>query len=410
MRQWDGQGTVIPNGLGIGNYTIESLVNDGASITYIANDGSKKVFLKHFKDPNKFQSDYSEFITHQNNIDNKLKVIQKNSGDIHIEENHQLFEEHGYHFQAKKLVDNAESLDKVLSRTGSDKLTLPQRLLISRDLLKTLKVLHENNLIHSDLKQEQIILSADNSKDSGYKFTLIDFDHAVLVQSGTKIGAGAGTALWLSPEHVDNVDKEFASDIFTASLLINYVLSGYHPFQNAVENDNYDVAIKNYSCKKLSTRNKAFSKGQFKIIDDLLYKALDPKHQNRPTVIELLEAFEGLFKSASNPKALKLISGSNSMIFFKEEEFTRDMCKSNFNDIYEDIYKSQFKIMKDKSGKWLIMGTNTTTEAKNKKGEILKFYPTLLNDIDTTNRPMPINDKDTISIGPDVKFTIEFIK
>ncbi|MEA3289193.1 MAG: DUF4236 domain-containing protein [Campylobacterota bacterium] len=111
-----------------------------------------------------------------------------------------------------------------------------------------------------------------------------------------------------------------------------------------------------------------------------------------------------------NPKIFKnstyisLDYKDKKRIIINNFTFGRSECKSSF-DICNEIYTKQFSVLKDKSGVWFIQGHIVPKTAKSKDGKVYRFYPTLYNGINITNKIVPLQNNGEIEIGT-VKFTI----
>jgi hypothetical protein len=113
------------------------------------------------------------------------------------------------------------------------------------------------------------------------------------------------------------------------------------------------------------------------------------------------------FFKPTNP-LIYLECNGKKIIIIEDVVFTREKAKSSF-DNYEKIYKNQFEITKDKTGKWFIKGFSIPSTAKKKDGTVLNFYPTKYNGKDITNIFEPLTDNSIITIG-DVKINVSFKK
>lgn len=105
-----------------------------------------------------------------------------------------------------------------------------------------------------------------------------------------------------------------------------------------------------------------------------------------------------------NPKIIKkqsyisLVIKNKKRILVNNFTFGRSECQSSF-ETCDEIYTKQFTILKDKSGEWFIQGLHVPKSAKNKDGEILKFYPTFYNGKNITNKVEKIVENGEIQIG-----------
>ncbi|KAG8898434.1 hypothetical protein FRB99_007439 [Tulasnella sp. 403] len=87
--------------------------------------------------------------------------------------------------------------------------------------------LHENEIIHGDIKGSNILISSDEEP----RAMLCDFGLSRRVADPTLPGLkGAGTVRWQAPELWDNKSKSYESDSYSFGMTIYEILSGNVPF------------------------------------------------------------------------------------------------------------------------------------------------------------------------------------
>eukprot|EP01091_Cochliopodium_minus_P015967 TRINITY_DN5830_c0_g1_i1.p1 TRINITY_DN5830_c0_g1~~TRINITY_DN5830_c0_g1_i1.p1 ORF type:complete len:1144 (-),score=329.28 TRINITY_DN5830_c0_g1_i1:370-3801(-) len=100
---------------------------------------------------------------------------------------------------------------------------------ISYQTLKGLKYIHKNNIIHNNLKSENILITRDG------KIKISDFSHADVVQSKyieNDQKEPKGTPHFVAPERVFGGKYDFSSDIWSFGIFLLELAEGYPPLRN----------------------------------------------------------------------------------------------------------------------------------------------------------------------------------
>jgi serine/threonine protein kinase len=405
MVEWKAKSTKIQAGESVTSsnysYKIKKELNDGKmAVAYYAkrSDGFD-IFLKQTKDPNEYSPEkYKYYVNAQHNILNILNKI----GTEYVEHNYEFFEFKGRHFQAKEFINNGKTLKSLIwPKNPNKKINFETRLRVIEKLAFLIDKIHRHDLIHSDLKPEQIMVG--NIEANIVDLKLIDFDHSIV--PSLDIYLPAGTPTWYSPEHNrENIKVGAYSDIFTlGSMFYTIITGGLKPFHEYFESDSkYRSAIT--ITKSVKPLNKLMP-GFPDTLSDLIQSMLHPNYTKRPSAKEVYDTLISFREDLEKPKYIKIYKGSKSRIITDSVKFTRAMAKSSFGE-YQEIFTNQFEVIKDSSGDWFIKGLPVPNEAKTKTGETLHFYPTKVEGKDITNRITPIEDNMKISIG-DIQLTIK---
>ena len=138
---------------------------------------------------------------------------------------HDLGEYNGVKFISMAYVDGGD-LTQLLRKEG--RLPLDRALNILRQLAAALAAAHGVNVVHRDLKPQNILLG---SEDHIY---VTDFGIAKTLESDrtsvTRTGAVLGTPLYMSPEQVEGKPVDHRSDLYTYGLIFYEMLTGILPF------------------------------------------------------------------------------------------------------------------------------------------------------------------------------------
>ena len=105
---------------------------------------------------------------------------------------------------------------------------------IARDLLDALAYAHEHNIVHRDVKPDNIVLSSSGAM-------LLDFGIARVIEGSgdeklTRSGFTVGTSSYMSPEQVIAVrDLDHRSDLYSLGCVLFEALAGRPPFVHRSE-------------------------------------------------------------------------------------------------------------------------------------------------------------------------------
>jgi serine/threonine-protein kinase len=130
-----------------------------------------------------------------------------------------------------------ESLERAIRRRG--KLPLPEVAQIVAQSARALSRAHESQVVHRDLKPDNIFLAQDGEGNQlGYSVKLVDFGIAKLVQdeaetgaASTQAGAVVGTPHYMSPEALTAVAPvSAASDVWSLGACAFAAACGSVPF------------------------------------------------------------------------------------------------------------------------------------------------------------------------------------
>ena len=119
---------------------------------------------------------------------------------------------------------HGKTLQEILEQHG--KLPVPWAIQIVRDVCNGLQAVHSIAL-HRDIKPQNLFLCTDGV------IRILDLGASKLLHGGlvkTTTGFQVGTLSYMSPEHIQNTDLDGRSDLFSLTIVLYQLLTGYYPF------------------------------------------------------------------------------------------------------------------------------------------------------------------------------------
>ncbi|XP_017778564.1 PREDICTED: serine/threonine-protein kinase 17A-like [Nicrophorus vespilloides] len=148
-------------------------------------------------------------------------------------------------------------------------------------VLQSVSTLHSQNLVHMDIKSDNILLSEPDSFDN---IKLCDFGLAKCLESGKEVRTTQGTLDYVPPEVLKQKPITKKSDVWSIGVLTYYLVSGYTPFtvktdfKTMTNIENGILEFGEESFRSISVECIDFIKSMLVVDPDL-----------RPTVDELLQ-------------------------------------------------------------------------------------------------------------------------
>lgn len=377
----------------INGYEITEVKNNGEFCnSFFVKKGTGEYFLKEYTSPRQSDPLFDGFFKNQEVIIKRLNEM----GSI-TEKFVDRFIEDSTYYQVKEMLHGID-----LSEYFNSHSDFSDRKHLSIILCGVLRSLHSKNIVHQDLKPQQIMLVDDElgrKTKIGYRIILSDFDWSI---PDGKFLQPVGTPFYESPEHYRNQTPTEKSDIFTLGVMIIEMLTGQNPFYFGNDESPSDEELsKRVLSKKIFSEPRKLQDEITEDINNILLKCLEVNPDKRPTIDEIQGALIGAKHEESSVKPagsglskFTLRSGSSKLIVYENKNFDRSTMKIFFKDIldsdgdpiykYFDSEKPMLVFCKDSSAGFTV---NAPEKTKN-------YF--LLNDIRIEEKPMPVKTGDKL--------------
>ncbi len=184
-------------------------------------------------------------------------------------------------FIAMEYVEG-ESIRSLVKR---GEMTWQRALELAPQILSALAVAHEHDIIHRDVKSDNIMLTPKG------QLKVLDFglargrDTSAYV---SRVGSSAGTPAYMSPEQVQDGEVDHRSDLFSFGVVLYEMVTGRMPFKGEHESA-VTYSIVNESPTAVNAHNKAAPPALQNVIAKLLEKDPRDRYQSAGDAIADLE-------------------------------------------------------------------------------------------------------------------------
>ena len=209
---------------------------------------------------------------HRKKIKIETKIMKKLSKSKNIVKIFETFETKKHICIVMEYICAGDLLSYIKKRT---KLTESVAKFIYKQIILALKFIHNNNIVHRDIKLDNILIDLDNN------IKICDFGVSKIYKKDDIILEQCGTPAYMAPEILKNNGyKGEGVDIWSSGVVLYAMLSGTVPFKGENLNELNDIILK----------------GKYKKINDLstectnlIEKILEVEPSKRITIDEILK-------------------------------------------------------------------------------------------------------------------------
>ena len=150
--------------------------------------------------------------------------------------NHKNIIKYFEHFETEKyfciVMENISGGNLLNAINKMSKFSEPMARNIFKQLILTIKYLHNMSIVHRDIKPDNILLELDNT------IKLCDFGVSTQVKKGQLLTDSCGTPAFIAPEILkDKPYDPYMTDIWSSGVVLYIIISGFFPFRGSNETE-----------------------------------------------------------------------------------------------------------------------------------------------------------------------------
>jgi serine/threonine protein kinase/Flp pilus assembly protein TadD len=225
------------------------------------------------------------------NTENKARFLQEAKATAALNHPNILsiyeIDDHDEHpFIVLEFIDGKTLKDHLADVDTGSGLPVKQAIEWTEEIAQGLKVAHDKNIIHRDIKAENIMLTRSG------QLKIMDFGLAKLrsQSSLTRAGSSLGTLSYMSPEQAQGLNADNRSDLWSLGILFFELLTGDLPFKSEHEAGLMYLVV-NQDPPMPSELDRRLSGAIDAVVMKMLEKDREKRYKN---VDELLEALSSL--------------------------------------------------------------------------------------------------------------------
>ena len=264
--------------------------------------------------------------------------------------------------------------------------------IIFKQIIAGLQFLHTNNIVHRDIKPNNILIDSNNN------IKIIDFGVSKILKKGEIMKDYCGTLSYMAPEIIERKGYEgYSCDIWSAGVILYYMISGQRPF-NTKKDDEIEKLILKGEYKEL---NNNISKD----VKDLINRMIVINPKERITIEEILNhpwLKDVDIKKVENYKLFlenekNIINKYNACYLDnKYEDLIENFDRDNLNTLNNDTKNQENQENKNVNERSAILAPYNTYKSENDDS--------LLKDIEIQNN---ILDFDENAIIQNIKYELK---
>ena len=220
-----GEAIMQINGLMLGKYRIEKLINNGsfASVFRAKEELTSRIVAIKALPKSVYPSERLRYLFAE------LSAMTLNWGHENIVSIHTVEpgEDEYVAYIVMEYIDGAT----LYERMSTESFSASRAVNIALDICRGLTAVHARNIIHRDIKPQNILLTSDDTAK------LSDFGVACILEASNDIAATVtGTRKYMAPEQYDG-EYDYRVDLYSLGLVLYEMLTGRFPFRGKNHDD-----------------------------------------------------------------------------------------------------------------------------------------------------------------------------
>ena len=256
-----------------------------------------------------------------NRLKNEVKIMNKLKKSDNIVKLFEIFETKEHFCLVMENVVGGNLL-RAINKMNK----LPENLckIIFKQLITTIQYMHLNNIVHRDIKPDNILLDLDNT------IKLCDFGVSRIIQENQLLHDSCGTPAFIAPEILlDEPYLPYPTDVWSSGVVLYVMATGFFPFRGINETQlNENILAGNYP-KPKDISNELL---------DLLGKILNTNPKKRIAIQDILE--HPWFNNDMNKIGKNF--NYNINLFTKAEKIIYGKLKLDFRKANKDLQIENF--------------------------------------------------------------------
>eukprot|EP00347_Sterkiella_histriomuscorum_P015113 403358271 len=207
---------------------------------------------------------------------------------------------------------------QLIEKYKSEKQHIPENniWIIAKEVCEGLSYLHSRNIIHRDIKPQNILITGSNS----YKIADLGISRELSSKNQQLHTSKIGTPLYQSPELLRKQPYDFKVDIWALGCLLYFLTSLEHPFHinrqqvSPLRNENFGNGLSHKQQLEYQILNhapKSIPELYSYKLQILIQRMLDKNQNTRPNAIEVLKLIPTLEQQQTPFSQIKFESQNN---------------------------------------------------------------------------------------------------